>query len=151
MSMLGDRGFPMACETDITGALAMYSMYLASGEPSGYLDWNNNFGDDRNKCINFHCSNFPKRFIAKEFEISNLDILGKAIGYDKCFGACKANIAPGEMTFAKISTDDSWGVVKSYFGEGEFTDDYIESAGGRVVCKIDNLQELDGLFMHKWF
>ena len=142
MSMLGDRGFPMACETDITGALAMYSMYLASGEPSGYLDWNNNFGDDRNKCINFHCSNFPKRFIAKEFEISNLDILGKAIGYDKCFGACKANIAPGDMTFAKISTDDSWGIVKSYFGEGEFTDDYIESAGGRVVCRIDNLQEL---------
>ncbi len=142
MSMLGDRGVPMACETDITGALAMYSMYLASGEPSGYLDWNNNFGDDRNKCINFHCSNFPKKFIAKEFEISNLDILGKAIGYDKCFGACKANIGPGEMTFAKISTDDSFGVIKSYFGEGQFTDDYIESAGGRVVCRIDNLQVL---------
>jgi len=142
MSMLGDKGVPMACETDITGALAMYSLYLASGEPSGYLDWNNNFGNDRDKCINFHCSNFPKRFIAKEFEISNLDILGKAIGYEKCFGACKANIAAGEMTFAKISTDDSWGVIKSYFGEGQFTDDYIESAGGRVVCKIDNLQGL---------
>ena len=142
MSILGDKGFPMACETDITGALAMYSLYLASGEPSGYLDWNNNFGDDRNKCINFHCSNFPKRFIAREFEVSNLDILGKALGYDRCFGACKANIAAGEMTFAKISTDDSFGLIKSYFGEGEFTDDYIESVGGRVVCKIDNLQKL---------
>jgi L-fucose isomerase-like protein len=46
------------------------------------------------------------------------------------------------MTFAKISTDDSWGTVKVYFGEGEFTDDYVESAGGRVVCKIEDLQGL---------
>jgi len=142
MSMLGDKGIPMACETDITGAITMYAMYLASGEPSGYLDWNNNFKDDRNKCINFHCSNYPKRFIAKDFEISNLDILGASIGYEKCFGACKGNIAPGEMTFAKISTDDSWGVIKAYFGEGEFTDDFVETPGGRVVCRIENLQVL---------
>jgi L-fucose isomerase-like protein len=142
MSMLGNKGIPMACETDIMGALTMYAMYLASGEPSGYLDWNNNFGDDRNKCINFHCSNFPEKFISREFEISNLDILGKAIGYDKCFGACKGNIAAGQMTFAKISTDDSFGVIKSYFGEGEFTDDHIESTGGIAVCKINNLQAL---------
>ena len=142
MSMLGEKGIPMACETDVTGAVAMYAMYLASGEPSAYLDWNNNFADDRDKCINFHCSNFPKRFIAKEFEISNLDVLGNALGHDKCFGACKANIAPGEMTFAKISTDDTFGVIKSYFGEGEFTDDFVDSVGGRAVCKINNLQVL---------
>lgn len=142
MSMLGDKGIPMACETDITGALSMYSLYLASGEPSGYLDWNNNYGDDRNKCINFHCSNFPKSFISKDFVIENLDILGKSLGYEKCFGACKANIEAGEMTFAKISTDDGYGIIKTYFGEGAFTDDYVDSSGGRVVCKIDNLQNL---------
>ncbi|MBN1299125.1 MAG: fucose isomerase [Actinobacteria bacterium] len=142
MSMLSDKGIPMACETDIAGAVSMYAMYLASGQPSGYLDWNNNFGNDRNKCVNFHCSNFPKKFIAKEFEISNLDILGNNIGYEKCFGACKANIAPGEMTFAKISTDERWGVIKTYFGQGEFTDDYVDTHGGRVVCRIENLQKL---------
>jgi L-fucose isomerase-like protein len=144
MSMLGDKGIPMACETDITGALAMYAMYLASGEPSGYLDWNNNFGDDRDKCVNFHCSNFPRGFIGKgkDFEISNLDILGKSLGYEKCFGACKANVAPGDMTFSKISTDDTWGTIKAYFGEGEFTDDFLDTPGGRVVCRIDNLQGL---------
>ena len=46
------------------------------------------------------------------------------------------------MTFAKISTDDSRGVVKAYFGEGEFTDDFVETPGGRVVCRIENLQVL---------
>ncbi|MBM3705042.1 MAG: fucose isomerase [Actinobacteria bacterium] len=142
MSMLGEKGIPMACETDITGSLSMYAMHLASGEPSGYLDWNNNFGQDRNKCINFHCSNFPKSFIAKDFVIESLDILGKAIGYEKCFGACKANIAPGKMTFSKISTDDSFGVIKAYIGEGEFTEDVVDTSGGRVVCRVENLQTL---------
>lgn len=142
MSMLGNTGIPMACETDITGALSMYAISLASGEPSGYLDWNNNFGEDRNKCINIHCSNFPAKFIAADFEISNLDILGKTIGFEKCFGACKANIAPGGMTFAKITTDDNFGVIKAYFGEGQFTDDYVGTVGGRVVCNVNNLQNL---------
>ncbi len=144
MSMLGEKGFPMACETDITGALSMYAMYLASDEPSGYLDWNNNYLDDRNKCINIHCSNYPSSFIGKgnNFEISNLDILGNSIGYDKCFGACKAQVAAGPLTYAKISTDDSAGIIKVYYGEGEFTDDPVNTPGGVAVCKFDDLQGL---------
>lgn len=142
MSMLGEKGVPMACETDVTGALTMYAMYLASGVPSGYLDWNNNFKDDRDMCVNFHCSNFPKSFMGRDPEISNLDILGNALGYDKCFGACKGQVKAGPMTFAKISTDDVWGTIKVYFGEGEFTDDKINSCGGIAVCRVPNLQEL---------
>jgi L-fucose isomerase-like protein len=142
MSMLSNNGIPMACETDITGAVSMYALYLASGEPSGYLDWNNNYCNERNKSINYHCSSFPKRFIAKDFEISNLDIMGKSVGYDKCFGACKAKIALGEMTFTKISTDDIHGIIKTYFGEGEFTDDPGDTPGALAICKVDNLQIL---------
>ena len=142
MSMLGDKGIPMACETDIMGALSMYALKLASDSPSGYLDWNNNYSEDRNKCINTHCSNYPKGFISTDFEISNLDILGSSIGFDVCFGACKANIAAGKMTFAKISTDDSKGKIRAYFGEGEFTDDPIDTPGGIAICSIDRLQEL---------
>lgn len=142
MSMLGDKGVPMACETDIMGALSMYALKLASDSPSGYLDWNNNYKEDRDKCINTHCSSYPKGFIATDFEISNLDILGSSLGYDKCFGACKANIAPGHMTFAKISTDDRNGKIRAYFGEGEFTDDPIDTPGGIAVCQINDLQGL---------
>lgn len=142
MSMLGEEGIPMACETDVMGALSMYAMYLASGSPSGYLDWNNNYSDRRDMCINFHCSNFPRSFMGKEMEISNLDILGNALGYDKCFGACKGQVSAGPMTFAKISTDDVWGTIKAYFGEGEFTDDKVNTTGGIAVCKVPNLQGL---------
>ncbi len=142
MSMMGEKGMPSACELDITGALTMYALYLASGEPAGYLDWNNNYLDDRDKCVCIHCSNYPKSFIGKPFEISNLDILGKSLGEDKCFGACKANVASGPMTFAKISTDDTRGKVKIYIGEGEFTDDTVDTMGGVAVCKVPELQAL---------
>jgi len=144
MSMLGEKGFPMACETDITGALSMYALRLASGEPPGYLDWNNNYLDDRDKCINIHCSSYPRGFIGKgkDFEISNLDVLGNALGYDICFGACKAQVASGPLTFTKISTDDTQGTVKVYFGEGEFTDDPVSTPGAPAVCKVENLQGL---------
>ncbi|MHB8280974.1 MAG: L-fucose/L-arabinose isomerase family protein [Candidatus Humimicrobiaceae bacterium] len=142
MSMLGEKGIPMACETDVAGAVMMYAMYLASGSPSGYLDWNNNFKEDRDMCINLHCSNFPKSFMGKEMGISNLDILGNSIGYDKCFGACKGQVKAGPMTYGKISTDDVWGTIKVYFGEGEFTDDLVKTCGGFAVCKVPNLQDL---------
>lgn len=142
MSMLGEKGMPSACEADVTGALTMYAMYLASDEPSGYLDWNNNFTDDRDVCISQHCSNFPKSFFGTDFEIGNLDILGTTIGADKCFGALKAQVVAGPMTYAKITTDDKNGKIKVYVGEGEFLGDKIDSFGGLALCKIKNLQEL---------
>ncbi len=142
MSMMGEKGKPSACETDVTGALTMYALYLASGQPSGYLDWNNNFGDDRDICISQHCSNFPKSFFGTEFEIANLDILGTTIGTEKCFGALKAQVVSGPMTFAKISTDDIRGKIKVYIGEGEFLDQKVNSFGGLTLCKIPGLQKL---------
>jgi len=142
MSMMGEKGRPSACETDIMGALSMYALYLASEEPSALLDWNNNYADERDKCVAIHCSNFPKSFIATDFEISNLDILGKTLGYERSFGALKAKIALGPMTFARISTDDAKGIIKAYVGEGTFTDDPIETMGGVAVCKVPGCQKL---------
>ena len=72
MSMMGERLLPSACEVDVVGALSMYALLLASGNPPGFQDWNNNYGDDRDKCINVHCSNYPVGFMGKEIEISNL-------------------------------------------------------------------------------
>ncbi len=142
MSLSGEKGKPIACETDVTAAVSMYMLSLASEKPSGCLDWNNNYLNEKDKCINVHCSNYPSSFIGKEFEISNLDVIGNNLGFDLCFGACKAQIAPAPMTFAKLSTDDNCGKIKVYFGEGEFTDDPVKTPGGIAVCKINRLQEL---------
>lgn len=142
MSMLGEEGIPMACEVDVMGAVTMYAMYLASLSPSGYLDWNNSFGEDRDMCIGIHCSNFPRSFINGDFEIGSLDILGNSLGKENCFGACKAVIAPGKMTYGKLSTDDIRSVVKMYVGEGEFVEEAIDTVGGVAICKVPKLQNL---------
>ena len=153
MSMLGEKGFPMACETDITGALSMYALRLAGDKAPGYLDWNNNYLDEPNKCINIHCSSYPRSFIGKgkDFEITNLDVLGNSIGYDICFGACTGQVASGPMTFAKVTTDDTKGIVKAYFGQGLFTDDPVNTPGGPAVCEVENLQELMDLICKNSF
>jgi L-fucose isomerase-like protein len=143
MSMMGENGKPSACEMDIAGTISMYALNLASdGEPSGFTDWNNNYLDERDKCVVTHCSNYPKSFMRNDIEISNLDVLGEALGRENCFGGIKGRIAPGEFTYARISTDDTCGLIKAYVGQGYFTDDPLECDGGVGVCEIPRLQDL---------
>jgi len=142
MSMMGERLMPSACEVDVAGAVSMVALLLASGNPPGFLDWNNNYAQDRNKVINTHCSNYPKSFIGGDIEISNLDVIGASVGPEKAFGAIKGQVASGPMTLFRMSTDDRRGVIKAYVGEGEFTDDPVNIHGGVAICHIPNLQRL---------
>lgn len=151
MSMMGEKGKPSACETDVLGALSMRMLQLATGNAAGYLDWNNNYDDDDDKCINIHCANYPKSFMGEIREVGTLDILGASLGADRCFGAIKGKVAAGPMTFLKISTDDTRGVVKMYVGEGEFTDDPADTVGGPAVCHVERLQELMAMICEKGF
>ena len=142
MSMLGENLMPSAGEVDVCGVISMYAITLATGKPSALLDWNNNFAEDRNKCVCTHCSNFPKSFVQNPIEISNLDVLGASLGPEKCFGAIKGKVAAGPFTYLRISTDDLNGIIKGYVGEGNYTDDPYGMDGGIAVCQIDNLQAL---------
>lgn len=142
MSMMGERLIPSACEVDLTGALSMYALTLASELPSGFLDWNNNYEDDPNKCVSVHCSNYPRSFMGTEVEISDLDVLGESLGRENCFGAVKGHVAPGEMTYFRMSTHDHRGTIASYVGEGMFTDDPFPIDGGVAVTEVPNLRGL---------
>lgn len=142
MSMMGEKLMPSACEVDVAGTVAMYALALASQTPSALLDWNNNFGEDRNKVVCTHCSNYPKSFFQSEIEIGSLDVLGTVLGSEDTFGAIKGKVAPGDMTYFRISTDDTKGIIKSYLGEGTITKDPYEMDGGIAVCQIPDLQKL---------
>ena len=142
MSMMGEELMPSACEVDAAGVVSMYALLLAAGTPPGFLDWNNNYGADKNMCVCTHCSNYPKSFMGREIEISNLDILGMTLGAERCFGAIKGHVAAGEMTYFRMSTDDVNGRIVSYVGEGEFTDDPFPMDGGIAVCRVPRLQSL---------
>jgi L-fucose isomerase-like protein len=142
MSMMGEKLMPSACEVDIAGTIAMYALALAAQTPSALLDWNNNFGEDRNKVVCTHCSNYPKSFFQSKIEIGSLDVLGTVLGSEDTFGAVKGKVAPGDMTYFRISSDDQKGIIKSYLGEGTITDDPYGMDGGIAVCNIPNLQQL---------
>jgi L-fucose isomerase-like protein len=142
MSMLGERLIPAACEVDIAGAVSMYALTLASGKQSALLDWNNNFAEDRNKCVCTHCGNFPKSFVMNDLELGTLGVLGRTLGKVHTFGAVKGKVTQGEFTFFRISTDDTMGCIKSYLGNGDITDDPYGMDGCIAVTKVNNLQGL---------
>lgn len=141
MSMMSDRLMPSACEVDITGAIGMYALVLASGQPSALLDWNNNYGTDPDKCVLFHCSNLPKSSFSS-LEMGVQDIIGGTVGIDNTWGTCVGRVKSGPFTFARVSTDDLEGEVVAYVGEGEFTDDPLQTFGGAGVARIEDLQVL---------
>lgn len=142
MSMMGERLMPSACEVDVAGTISMYALALAANSPSAILDWNNNFAEDRNKVVCTHCSNYPKSFFQNEIEIGTLDVLGTVLGHEDTFGALKGKVSSGEMTYFRISTDDNKGIIKSYLGQAQITDDPYGMDGGIAVCEVPNLQKL---------
>ncbi len=142
MSMMGMKGMPSACETDVMGAVSMLALLRASGAAPIYQDWNNNYKAEADKCINVHCSNYPAAVFTEKPALGNLDILATTLGTDVSFGALKGRVAPGAMTYLKVSTDDASGKIRCYLGEGEFTDDPLDTFGGVAVCQVPRLNDL---------
>lgn len=142
MSMLGEKLLPAACEVDIAGAVSMYALTLAAQGQSALLDWNNNFAEDRNKCVCTHYGNFPKSFVRNDLKLGTLGVLGRTLGKVNTFGAVYGKVTKGDFTFFRISTDDTKGAIKAYLGTGEITDDPYGMDGCIAVTKVNNLQTL---------
>lgn len=141
MSIMSENMLPSACEVDVTGTLSMYAMQLASGSPSALVDWNNNYANDDEKCVLFHCGNWAKSFLP-DIEISTAPILGTSVGEENTYGALSGRTPASPLTYGRISTDDSKGIMKAYIGEGALTDDELRTFGNRAVAKIPDLQGL---------
>lgn len=141
MSMMSENLLPSACEVDVTGTLSMYAMQLASGSPSALVDWNNNYADDDSKCVLFHCGNWAKSFLP-DIMISTAPILGTSVGTENTYGALDGRTPAMPLTYGRISTDDCKGIIKAYVGEGELTNDALNTFGNRAVAQINNLQGL---------
>src|SRR5271157_1351045 len=141
MSMMSDSLLSSACEVDVCGVLGMHALQLASETPSALLDWNNNYGNDPNKAVCFHCSNLPKHFF-KDVKMDFQEIIAGTVGKENTFGTCVGRVKAGAMSFARFSTDDANGKIRGYSGSGRFTDDPLETFGGAGVVEIPGLQKL---------
>lgn len=143
MSMASDGLLPAACEADVTGAISMLALVLVSGRPAALVDWNNNYGEDPDKAVVFHCSNLPKTIMVdKKPRMESNSILGKTFGPENAFGTIVGRVKPNPFTYLRVSTDDSAGRICAYMGEGEFTNDALDTFGGYGVVHIPRLQEL---------
>jgi len=141
MSMMSEKFLPSACEVDVTGVLTMYAMQLAGGTPAALVDWNNNYADDDEKCVLFHCGNWAKSFLP-DIKISNAPILGSILGIGNTYGALEGRTPAGPLTFGRLTTADAEGKIRAYVGEGELTNDPLDTFGNRAVAKVPRLQSL---------
>lgn len=141
MSLMSNNLIPSACETDMIGMIGMYILQLASAAPSAIVDWNNNYGEDPEKCVIFHCSNLPKHFF-EDFKMDYQEIIAGSVGKENTFGTVVGKLKAGPLTFCRASTDDLHGRMRAYVGEGEFTSDPLQSFGGYGVVRIPGLQQL---------
>jgi L-fucose isomerase-like protein len=142
MGALNELGLAAACEVDIGNAVAMKALHLASYQPVGLLDWNNNYYDEDDKCILFHCGPLPASLMDGKGLVTDHSILMKAVGEGNAYGCNVGRIRPMEFTFSSLMTDE--GKVKIYVGEGRFTSDPIPANffGVAGVAEIPNLQDV---------
>ena len=142
LSDLNDRGMAAACEVDVGNAVTMHALRLASQAPAMCLDWNNNYADDDDKCILFHCGPVAFSLMQGKGDVVDHAILANAVGEGCGYGPNVGRIRPMPMTFGSLLTEN--GKLKFYLGEAEFTDDPIpaEFFGCAGVAAFDGLQDV---------
>jgi len=140
LSELNDRGVAASCEIDLCSAITMRAMQLASGKPTAVLDWNNNYGDDENKVILFHCGSTAQSLMAGPGTVTEHKMFAKE-DPGSGWGSNEGRIAAFDMTFSNCRTED--GKLILYVSEGRFTEDVIEDGyfGCAGVAQIPDLQK----------
>ncbi len=142
LSDLNHRGLPAACEVDIGNAVVMRALGLATGGATTLLDWNNNFGEELDKVILFHCGPVPQALMRAKGEVTDHVLLQPVLGKGCSWGCNTGRIAAIPFTYGGLMTDD--GRVEVYLGEGAFTEDAVpvDFFGCAGVAHIPHLEEV---------
>ena len=142
LSESNNRYLTSACEVDVGNAVMMHALRIASGKASTCLDWNNNYGDDEDKCILFHCGPVPQSLMVEKGKVTDHLLLERDVGKGCSYGPNQGRIRPMPMTFGSLMTEA--GKLKYFVGEGEFTKDPIPEGyfGCAGVVRIPKLQDV---------
>lgn len=139
---LNDRGIAAACELDISSAVMLRMLSLASQEASCCMDWNNNYGTESEKCILFHCGPVANSMLKAKGTLQPHAVLGKSYDHENCVGVNIGEMAQFDFTYSGLKTQD--GVISIYIGEGELTDDPVDKEffGVHSVALVPRLQDV---------
>ncbi len=137
---LNQRGIAASCEIDVCSAITMRAMYLASGDPAAVLDWNNNYGDDGDKVVLFHCGPVAASLMKGRGQVTEHKMFAKN-DPGSGWGTNEGRMDSFPMTYSNCKTED--GKLTVYVSEGEMTDDPIEDGyfGCAGVARIEGLQD----------
>lgn len=141
LGIFNSMSIPAACETDASNALAMMALNAASDLPVGCLDINNNYGEDENKAVLFHCGPLPVELMIRPGHIEEHKMFTKTQGENCSWGVNVGHIKPGVITISGARTEN--GEVHYFVERAEITDDPIEEGffGTPGVVKMENLQD----------
>ncbi len=142
MGVMNDNELMAACEVDVSSAVAMAALHAATGRAVTNLDWNNNYGNEKDKCILFHCGPVPQSMMKEKGLVVDHELLVPALGKGCSWGCNVGRIKPMEMTYCGMKTLN--GKLQFYIGEGKITDDLIPGNffGCAGVAEIENLQQV---------
>ena len=153
MGLLNHRGVCAACETDVSNAIAMKALAAASGLSAGCLDLNNNYGNEPDKCILFHCGPLPEELMALPGQIRDHKMLSKGKPEPCSWGLNVGRVRTGEITYCGMRATN--GELAFYLDTGVITDDPVDDAffGIHGVLQTSDLQNklkkiADGGFHH---
>ena len=155
-SRLTARGIPVACETDIYGALSEYILALATEAPPTLLDINNTVPKgmyeahksiigDYQPCdlfMGFHCGNTSACNL-KAPTMSHQLIMKRALEPDLeepdiTRGTLEGQLKPSAVTLFRLQSTAE-GKLKSYVAQGEIKDIDPQSFGGIGVIAIPDM------------
>ncbi len=142
MGVMNDNELMAACEVDVCSAVAMAALHAATGKAVTNLDWNNNYGDEKDKCILFHCGPVPQSMMKEKGLVVDHELLVPALGEGCSWGCNVGRIKAMEMTYCGMKTMN--GKLQFYIGEGKISDDVISGSffGCAGVAEIENLQDV---------
>ncbi len=147
LSMLSDKMFPAACETDIAGWMGMYMLQTASELVPVLGDWNNMFDDDREEVDLFHCGVYAKSTMREGAKLADQQIIATDpdVGQANTWGTVDGDLKAGTCAFLRPCTNARDGSIFMYGGVGEVIDETCDTFGttGRIY-----IPEIQGLFRY---
>lgn len=154
-SRFASSGIPIACETDIYGALSEYIITLATQKPATLLDINNTVPKDmyeentsiignykpNDLFMGFHCGNTPSccmRNPSMKYQLIMHRLLEPQGEPNISRGTLEGVIAAANMTLFRLQSSADC-MLKSYIAEGEVLDIDPKSFGSIGVFAVNEM------------
>ncbi len=141
-SYLNSIGIVTTCEVDVYNAIAMKALSLAADAPATVMDWNNNYGNEENKCILFHCGPMATSMVEGKTDVRVHKMFEKSYGPGCSWGVNVGVLKRGPITYASAKVEN--GKIEFFAGEAKITNDQVEKEffGSWGVTEFDDLESI---------